>query len=212
MKYDPAIHHRHSIRLMGCDYSSGGMYHVVVRTKKGVCAFGDVEGNKMHLSPIGTIAERCWTEIPEHFNSVKLDTFQIMPNHVHMILVLKETIVQDGVAGSTEKSSGKGLINQTPTRKDFLGWSLMEDSRVTLGKVVRTFKAKCTKLIHDAGQEQFRWQRDYYDHVIRDGRDLDRLRKYIQENPMNWYIDENHPHNIHMDRLHEWTNDWPPLD
>ena len=90
MQYDPKKHHRHSIRLPGYGYSQPGMYHVVVRTKKGICVFGDVVDNEMKLSATGEIAQSFWREIPHHFNNVTLDIFQVMPNHIHGILILQE--------------------------------------------------------------------------------------------------------------------------
>lgn len=229
MKYDPTVHDRRSIRLRGYDYASEGAYHVVMRTKDGLCVFGEVEGIEMKLSPIGRIAESCWLEIRKHFQNVELDQYIVMPNHIHCIVAIKapeRAIQKDDISRKglmTEgNSSGKGsihetpmrkgLMNQTPTKEDLPGWPLMKDPRITLGKIVRAFKARCTKLIHDAGSAQFQWQRDFYDHIIRDGKDLDRIRKYILDNPMNWGNDQNFPENIRMNRMHEGEEDWSALD
>jgi putative transposase len=185
----------------------------------------------MKLSIVGEIAQSCWLEIPEHFKNAVLDIFQVMPNHLHGILFInqKDSPHKDVTSGSLcrdvqlnkniprkgfihETPSGKGLMNQTPMRNVSPGWPLMKDPRITLGKVVRAFKAKCTKLVRDAGNEDFQWQRNYYDHIIRDGKDLNRIRRYILDNPANWAHDENYPGNVRMDRLHEGEEDRSALD
>jgi len=81
-----------------------------------------------------------------------------------------------------------------------------------LGKIVRAFKAKSAKTIHDSGPKEFQWQRNFYDHVIRDGADLDRIRRYILDNPANWANDDDHPRNMRMDPMHESLEDWSALD
>ncbi len=88
----------------------------------------------------------------------------------------------------------------------------MKDPRMSLGKIVRAFKAEAAKLIHDNGDLGFTWQRSFYEHVIRDGEDLDRIREYILENPENWRGDENFPGNIRMGPLHRGEKDWSALD
>ncbi len=94
------------------------------------------------------------------------------------------------------------MINQTPTlyqtsmwNQPFTDWPLMRNLRITLGKIVRHFKAKASKGIHDAGHLHFAWHRNYHDHIICDAQDLNRIRRYIQENPMNWQHDIDNPQN-----------------
>jgi putative transposase len=94
MKYEPINHNRKSIRLKGYDYSQEGMYYVTIRTKGGECLLGDVVQNEVKLSAIGEIAQSFWLEIPQHFNNVRLDVFQVMPNHLHGIIVIKESLVR----------------------------------------------------------------------------------------------------------------------
>jgi hypothetical protein len=88
----------------------------------------------------------------------------------------------------------------------------MADRRVSLGKVIRAFKAKCTKVIHDTGRKDFQWQRYFYERIIRDGQDYDRIRQYILDNPMNWGSDDNHPRNVHTDLMHDEAPNWSALD
>jgi REP element-mobilizing transposase RayT len=88
----------------------------------------------------------------------------------------------------------------------------MKNPKQTLGKMIRSFKAEATKKIHDAGYGKFGWQGKYHDHIIRNGTDLDRIRQYIIDNPMNWERDDNFPGNIRMDRTHDRPEDWSALD
>lgn len=135
----------------------------------------------MVLSDIGAIVHDNWIHVQEHFPTVELDDFVIMPNHLHGIIILND--------------DRRGLINQTPT-KDEHKWQLMNNPNVTLGKIIRHFKARASKLIHDAGFASFKWQRSYYDHIIRNDADLTRIREYIAMNPLRWALDEENPERV----------------
>ena len=93
MPYDPQKHHRRSIRLKGYDYTQPGAYYVTLCTKARQCLFGDVIKGEMRLNSLGHIAFTCWQAIPEHFPHVELDAFVVMPNHLHGILVISDTLV-----------------------------------------------------------------------------------------------------------------------
>jgi len=195
-----------------------GMYYVTVRTKGGECVFGDVVSGEMRLSELGKIVDASWLRIPEHFPHTHLDIYQIMPNHIHGIVKIGR------LEASDKDSTCTDLINQVHTRaqgqregEDQTGksdestsgkdkgptWPLMKHPEQPLGKIIRSFKAEATKKIHDAGGNEFAWLGRFYEHVIRDGKDLDRIRKYILDNPANWANDENFPGNIRMDKMHE---------
>ena len=205
------------------------MYDVTVRTRKGECVFGEVSNGQVTLSAGWEIARVCWEGIPEHFENVRLDEYVVMPNHVHGIVIIEKSLVRTRHAKETagkhadekkifgrgfihETRPGKGLINQTPTSTNTYAWPLMKDPRIILGKIVRAYKARCSKLIHDAGHSDFCWQRSFYEHIIRDGEDLDRTREYILENPQNWKTDEDFPGNLGMDPLHRGRPEFSALD
>ncbi|MBM4161168.1 MAG: transposase [Ignavibacteria bacterium] len=196
MAYDPLKHHppkrwrtgRQSIRLQGYDYSSEGSYYITVCTHNRECQLGDVVNDEMRLSRIGEIVWECWLEIPKHFSDVTLDEYQIMPNHVHGIVVIWGNHRRD-------------LINQIPTGIHPAGfrtqtnWPLMKNPKQTLGKVIRHFKASASKIIHDRGFPEFGWQSRFHDHIIRSDEELDRIRQYIRNNPLNWSLDDENPVN-----------------
>lgn len=88
MAYNPKIHHRKSIRLKGYDYSQDGLYFVTICCENRICRFGNIKDGVMHLNEYGEIAYTQWVKLAERFNNYELDVFQIMPNHMHGIIVL----------------------------------------------------------------------------------------------------------------------------
>jgi len=187
MDYNPDIHKRKSIRLKDYDYSSIGEYFVTICTKDKECYFGDVEDENVQISGIGRIARDVWLEIEQKFNGVALDEFVFMPNHLNGILTIR--------------NRRRGLINQTPTnktrtvQKNVHEWVLMKNPNQTLGKIIRFFKAKASKLIRDSGFHNFAWQRNYYERIVRDEKELNRIRRYVIDNPLQWESDNENPKN-----------------
>ena len=92
MAYNPNIHHRKSIRLKGYDYSQAGLYFITICVQDRKCLFGKIVDDEMILNDYGTIAYQQWQELPERFTNMELDVFQIMPNHMHGIIVLTEFV------------------------------------------------------------------------------------------------------------------------
>lgn len=95
MKFNSKVHHRKSIRLKGYDYSLSGSYFVTIGTQNQKCLFGEIIGGKMVLNNAGCEAEKCWNLIPAHFSHVKLDEYIVMPNHVHGILTIINSVSAD---------------------------------------------------------------------------------------------------------------------
>ena len=92
MKYDPNIHHRQSIRLKHFDYRQDGFYFITLCCKDNAHFFGEIIDDHMQLNEIGKIAQKCWYDIPNHFENVELHEFVIMPNHIHFIIEIVDTI------------------------------------------------------------------------------------------------------------------------
>jgi len=152
---------RKQIRLVDYDYSSEGKYFITINIKDK----NDIFTKEVYVK---SIVEIQWQRLSIDFPNISLDEFIIMPDHVHGIITIIE--------------QRRGLIHQTRNDRP---WQMMADPSVTLGKIVRHFKAKCTKLIRDAGIKGFTWQRGFYDHIIRNEQDLRKIRKYIKGNPHN---------------------------
>ena len=183
-----------STRLKGYDYSSSGIYFVTICTKRRECCLGEVASEEVRLSRPGEIVRDSWLQSPIIRPNVALDEWVIMPNHIHGIIIIKESVVETHSCASPRDGNRFG------------------PQRMNLGSIVRGFKSSSSKQIHIEGFLSFGWHPNYYEHIIRDGADLDRIREYIIENPLMWNSDENYPENIRMDRIHSGTRDWSPLD
>ena len=176
MEYNPEIHNRRSIRLKEYDYSQEGYYYVTICTKNMERWFGNVVNGKMKLSDIGEIVKFCWHDLPNHYAFCKLDEFVIMPNHVHGIIVIdRESFVGAGLK--------LALTKPAPTMK-----------RHGLFEIIRAFKTFSSRKINDLQKSlHFQWHRNYYEHIIRNEKELYFKRKYIINNPLKWDLDENNP-------------------
>lgn len=164
MSYDPKLHHRKSIRLKDYDYSLPGKYFLTLNCHKGVHRFGEIVNDKMIYSKLGEIAFSELTKLPDRFSNLELDVFQIMPNHLHAIL-----IITDVATTETANSSISDIIG---AYKSLVFNSCLEYSKaqnVILGKL---------------------WHRNFYDHIIRDEDSYLRIAEYIINNPMNWNKDK----------------------
>ena len=179
-KFDPSKHNRRSIRLLGYDYSQPGAYFVTMVTYQRECLFGDVVDGEMRLNDFGKIAESCWHEIPDHFPHVKLGTHVVMLNHVHGIIIIKETVV----VGARHASP---LRDEKTHPRGFKPGSL--------GAIVGSYKSAATKRINEIEKSPGAvvWQRNYYEHIIRDDTEWNNIHLYIETNPINWTDDEENP-------------------
>jgi putative transposase len=176
-----------STRLKEYDYSRPGGYFVTICTHNHDRLFGDVQEEEMKLSPIGEIARKCWEDIPKHFNNIDLDAFVIMPNHLHGIIMISD---KDDDMNLTKRRDVQ-LNVSTGTLPNQINVSTgISSKRGTLSVVIRTFKAAVTTVCRRNGYEKFRWQSRFYEHVLRDERDLQNTRDYIINNPIKWSYDE----------------------
>ena len=180
MKFHSNRWSRSSIRLRGYDYTKAGVYFVTLCTFESECLFGEVVDGEMLLSEAGEIARRCWMRIPEHFANVDLDEFQIMPNHVHGIVVLK-SFVGTRHAVSLQQQNTQQFGKPVPG---------------SLSTIIRSYKSAVSKCVHTEGHAEFAWQSRFHDRIIRNHKEFQNIRKYICENPAKWESDEENPVNI----------------
>lgn len=187
-KFDPQKHHRKSIRLKGYDYSQAGAYFATIVTNHRDSLFGEVINKEMILNDFGKIADECWSAIPEHFPNVELGAYVVMPNHVHGIIVIRndESPSHLGIIDDV----GRGAIYRAPTVERFGKPTIR-----SLPTIVRTYKAAVTRRIGREHNATGIWQRNYYEHIIRDEKDLQNKTDYIEANPSLWDEDDNNPHN-----------------
>ena len=181
-----------SPRLNGYDYRSVGMYFVTICTHARSFLFGDVVNGTMVLSLMGQRAAECWAEIPTHFVGVGIDGFVVMPNHVHGIIEIKPLEgSQSTHRGSKSSSVGRDATCCVSTNDSPPSQARPHVEAGSLGAIVRAYKSAVTRQIRQAIQkpEIFVWQRRYHDHIIRNDADLNRIREYVQNNPVHWQED-----------------------
>lgn len=173
MANQPISHLRRSIRLKDYDYTQPGAYFITICTHDHAHLFGEIVDGEMHFSNGGGIANACWQEIPNHFPQVELDEYIVMPNHIHGILWIVD----------------KGNDSKTVGAKNLLPLQLPHGTSKTIGSVVRGFKIGVTKWFRQHTATSIIWQRNYYEHVIRNEHALNAIRRYIVENPSRWHLD-----------------------
>jgi len=185
MKYDPARHHRRSIRLKGYDYIRPGAYFVTICTQDRMCLLGEIVDGEMRLNDAGEIVAWTWHDLPNHISNVQLDAFVVMPNHVHGIIIITDPVVAVVVgAGSVGAGSVGAGSEPAPTPRMY-----------GLPEIVRQFKTFSARRINDLRGTPGTpvWQRNYYEHIIRDEESLNRIREYILNNPSRWEMDQENP-------------------
>lgn len=187
MPYDPQKHHRHSIRLKGYDYSQAGLYFITICVQHRLCLLGDItvgaipcgcpneingtgfigsidfidrgrpQGSPLRLNDAGKMVEHEWLNLPDRFPNIQLHEFVVMPNHFHAIL------------------------------------QICEKGNITVGNIVGAFQSIVTvEYTHGVKQQDWQpfpgklWQRDYWEHIIRNQREYDNIANYILNNPFLW--------------------------
>ncbi len=200
-RYDPERHHRRSIRLAGYDYTGQGAYFVTLCTHEREPLFGQVVAGEMVLNEWGAIVQQCWQAIPHHFLHTRLDEFVVMPNHVHGIIWIVDDVgvgaSSSGVPGASGMGEMVGATHASPlpgvgrTASD----APCGPKRGSIGAIVGSFKSAVTKRINEARGTPGAplWQRNYYEHIIRNDRALALIRRYIRENPQRWHLDRYNP-------------------
>jgi len=197
MEYNPDIHHRRSIRLKEYDYSQEGLYFITICVQDRKCLFGEivVGVHELILNDAGNIANECWLEIPKHFPNAILHEHIIMPNHVHGIIELKQNNI--GIVGDVAIVGAENFLPLPHQCNEFQ--KMIPHS---IGSIVKGFKIGVTKWFRNymggvVGVENFKpqqpqsiWQRNYYEHIIRDEQSYQRISDYIIDNPKNWKEDK----------------------
>lgn len=188
-KFDPQKHHRRSIRLPNYDYSQAGAYYVTIVTWHRECLFGEVVKGEMKLNQYGLVAKQQWEKLPKRFPNIELGAFVIMPNHEHGIIV-----ITDG-RGTAENRMGYDgeSSRRAPTHEQF-----QRPVKGSVPTIIRSYKSSVAYRINlMRGTEGVPvWQRNYYEHIIRNEKDLQAKTDYIESNPMLWDDDDDNPINL----------------
>lgn len=175
MAFDPKIHHRKSIRLNWYDYSQAGAYFVTICTHDRTLLFGKIVDGEILLNEYGIIVKNEWLRTEKLRVNVMLDEYVIMPNHIHGIIIITNEYVGHAQRAPTNQFA-KPVSNSLPT-------------------IIRMFKsttARQIRQIHPITSIPV-WQRNYYEHIAHDDDDLNSIRQYIIDNPLQWQFDKENP-------------------
>jgi REP element-mobilizing transposase RayT len=193
-KYDPNIHHRRSIRLKGYDYSQAGLYFITICTQNRECLFGHITNGEMILNDAGKMVETEWLNLKTRFPNIELHEYVVMPNHFHGILEIV------GAALVAAQSAQSALVAaqsaQSQTEKD-KGQPQGIAPTKTVGDMMDAFKSITTveyiRGVKNSGWQPFDgklWQRNYYEHIIRNEKSYETISEYILNNPAKWQDDK----------------------
>ena len=196
MKFDPQIHHRRSIRLPGYDYSQAGAYFITLCSWQRAFLFGEVVDGEMKLTVLGKIVTAEWQRLAVRFPFLQLGEWVVMPNHFHGILIIGESDgtgtggISDGLYPAGERESAdnfpRALTAPNPSAREQFGAPVAG----SIPTIIRSFKASVTCMARSEGTV---WQRNYYEHIIRNEAEMQRITDYIQHNPLRWQEDQLHP-------------------
>ena len=162
---------REANRLKQYDYSQAGNYFVTICIQDRVCLLGDIVNDNMILNDAGKMIENSWRQSPEYYDGVEIDSCQIMPNHLHGIITIDD--------------QGRGGSRTAP----------ISMPRKPLGRIIGAFKTVSTKRInlHRRTPSKPIWQRNYFEHIVRNDKELTDIREYIVNNPIQWELDKYNP-------------------
>jgi putative transposase len=156
--------------------------------RNGACLLGQVVDGEMRLSELGQVASRYWRRIPQHFPLVELYAWVVIPNHLHGIIAtggkghaspVGDHLTQDLTKGGVVLQGSGAARDASPLQ------------RGPLGAIIGNFKSVTTRRVNRMRDTPGApiWQRNYWDHMIRDGRSLGRIREYVENNPARWAED-----------------------
>ncbi len=165
-----------STRLKDWDYSSNGGYFVTICTRNRECFFGDIENGTMELSVIGKIVSDEWIRTKQIRKNIELDEWVIMPDHFHGIVIINNDYI-----GCNVETHGHASLQTKHT-------NTFGPQSKNLSAIIRGFKGTTTKQIHLAGFYDFAWQPRFNEHIIRNEKELNRIRTYIRNNPLKWEL------------------------
>jgi len=217
MPYNPALHHRRSIRLKGYDYSQAGMYFVTICVQKHTCLFGKIVNGEMVLNDAGKMIEKWCAELSHKFSDIVVDTYIVMPNHYHAIIVnngggnsvtvgadlrVCPNNLNDKISGEHPDVSCKhpgisGNLGNDISGEHVGGDIWGEHAGSPLHRVVQWFKTMSTneyiRGVKTLGWQPFNkklWQRNYWEHIIRNDKSYQNIANYIINNPKKWNNDK----------------------
>jgi REP element-mobilizing transposase RayT len=212
MKHESNLPQRRSIRLPGCDYSQPGPYFLTICIRGYKCLLGEIVLGQMKQNDAGEMVDRAWNSIPQQFPTVELDEHVVMPNHFHGIIKIvgtpivgagkadKRTVGASPVGARDSRTWLRATTRVAPTDRRTATRAAPTMGTPALGEIVGAFKSVTTddyiRGVREQGWPRFSqrlWQRDFYEHIVRNELELERIRDYIRRNPQMWAIDRYNP-------------------
>lgn len=190
MKYDLSKHHRRTIRLKGHDYSADGMYFITICTYQRNCLFGEIVNGIMNQNEYGQIVAEEWLKSADIRQEIGFGEWVIMPNHIHGIVIIDRV----------ERTNSVGAHGHAPLQdvspqltSPHQGVALRQPK--SLSTFIAGFKMAVTKRINLSRNAPGTpvWQRNYYEHIIRNEAAFQTILRYIRNNPKTWESDQLHP-------------------
>jgi REP-associated tyrosine transposase len=176
---------RRSVRLVGYDYTRPGTYFVTICTHNGAPLLGSTVNGRVQLSRFGRLARECWLAIPAHFPAVCLDAFVVMPDHFHGIILIGARAASDDVDAPPDDVGARHAV-PLRNRDDRAAPAFGRPTAGSLPTIIGAFKSAVTRRVNTGGGGTRVWQRNYFEHIVRNQAELHRIRSYIITNPIRW--------------------------
>jgi len=176
-------------RMLGFDYSTEAVYFLTSCCQDRICHFGAVENNQMILNTFGKIAAQQIQWLPQQYPYLVLHNYVVMPNHVHVLLEINTANIfgNDNVGNGRDHSLHYN--SQQHFQQHFQQQPKIPIKIKSISELMGAFKTTSSKLIHLAGNQEFKWQKSFYDHIIKNNKSYDNIYNYISNNPINWQND-----------------------
>ena len=207
-------HNRKSIRLKGYDYSQEGLYFITICCQDGICRFGHIENDEMICNQYGIVAYNEWMKTPQIRSNITLHEFVVMPNHIHGIIEINhdtelyfqnrmgelyipnrmDELYPQNRMDELHTKSCRGELHSPIPAGVFNTPLRMRSPSQTIGAIVRGYKSAVTKQLNALGMIEKLWQRNYYEHIIRNEKSYLHISEYIHNNPIQWINDKFYNH------------------
>ena len=193
MAHESRLRTRKEIRWRGYDYSSRGIYFVTICAFERRAIFGEISSDGFIPSALGRIVSEYWFDLRKHHIGLELDAFVVMPNHIHGILILnslKTNVIEKSEGNDVAVGAGLRPARRNPS----------------VSGIIRAFKTFSALKINSARGTTGRpvWQRNYFERVVRNGKEMENVQRYIFENPARWEFDRENPEAVEREKLELW--------
>ena len=185
---DERFPNRKPTRLKGYNYKTNGCYFITICTEGKKCIFSEIVGEGFPLPKLtsyGNIAEKWINKIPEKYPTVEVERFVIMPNHIHLLLLLSN----DDIGGRGNPSPTNPLAVERELTYNADGRGNPSPTITSIVDVVAWLKYRITQECNIGGKRKKLLQRSFHDHIVRNDEDYQQIARYIQENPLKWELD-----------------------